>query len=48
MPNLTQHEIEKLSEEDYSMYLAYGVTKPYEIKEEHYESYLKSQRKFDL
>ncbi len=48
MPELTQQEIEELSEEDYSMYLAYGVTKPYEIKEEHYESYLKSQRKFDL
>ena len=48
MPELTQQEIEDLTEEDYAMFLAYGVTNPYEIKEEHYESYLKSQRKFDL
>ena len=48
MPELTQKEIEDLTEEDYSMFLAYGVTNTHEIKEEHYESYLKSQRKFDL
>tara|TARA_R100000278_G_scaffold64079_1_gene51597 strand:+ start:79 stop:225 length:147 start_codon:yes stop_codon:yes gene_type:complete len=48
MPELTQQEIEDLTEEDYAMFLAYGVTNPDEIKEEHYESYLKSQRKFDL
>lgn len=48
MPELTQQEIEDLTEEDYAMFLAYGVTNPHEIKKEHYESYLKSQRKFDL
>jgi hypothetical protein len=48
MPDLTQLEIEELTEEDYAMFLAYGVTKPYEIQTEHYESFLKSQRKFDL
>ena len=48
MPDLTQLEIEELTEEDYSMYLAYGVTKPHEIQEKYYESFLKSQRIFDL
>ena len=48
MPDLTQLEIEELTEEDYSMFLAYGVTKPYEIQEKYYESFLKSQRIFDL
>tara|TARA_R100001443_G_scaffold111299_3_gene123977 strand:+ start:3469 stop:3615 length:147 start_codon:yes stop_codon:yes gene_type:complete len=48
MHNLTQPEIERLDAEQYSMFLAYGEIQPENIKESDYESFLKSQRLFDL
>ena len=48
MVNLTQMEMEALSPEDYSMFLAYGEIEPVKLNEKDYESYYKSYIKFDL
>jgi len=48
MVNLTQMEIDALSPEDYSMFLAYGEIEPVKLNEKDYESYYKSYIKFDL
>jgi hypothetical protein len=49
MPNLTQSEIELLSPEEYSNYLAYGESLlPAKLTESEYEEYILAQREFDL
>lgn len=49
MPDLMMSEIEELTEEEYSYFLAHGETEAKEKqKEEEYERFLKSHRMFDL
>jgi hypothetical protein len=49
MPNLTQSEVELLSPEDYSNYLAFGESLlPAKLTEAEYEEYILAQREFDL
>ena len=48
MVNLTQMELDDLSPEEYSMFLAYGEINPLKLNEKDYESYYKSYIKFDL
>ena len=47
-PVLTQVEIEKLTPEEYTNFLAFGDPKPPELDEEQYERYLLSHQIFDL
>ena len=46
--NLTQEEIEKLTPEQYSNYLAYGEVELPVLTEEEYERYLLSHLIYDL
>jgi hypothetical protein len=49
MPNLAQYEIEQLSPEEYSNYLAFGESLlPTKLTEAEYEEYILAQREFDL
>ena len=48
MTELTQAQIEKLTPEQYSNFLAYGDPEPPELDEDQYERYLLSHQLFDL
>lgn len=49
MTNLAQAEIEKLTPEEYSYYLAHGeLDSIQKLNDVEYESYLKSHQIFDL
>ena len=45
---LSQQEIEKLSPEQYAMYLAYGDPDVIDLSEEEMDCYIKSHKEFDL
>lgn len=45
---LSQDEIEKLSEEEYAFYLAFGTPDPLDLTWEEYEKWLRSIQEFDL
>ena len=46
--NLTQEEIEQLTPEQYSNYIAYGEVELPVLNEDEYERYLLGHRLFDL
>ena len=48
MDNLTQEEIEQLTPEQYSNYIAYGEVELPVLNEDEYERYLLGHRLFDL
>jgi len=45
---LSQQEIDELSDEDYAWFLAYGDPKLKQLSEEELESYIRSYKLFDL
>jgi len=45
---LSQQEIDELTDEEYAYFLAYGDPKLKQLSEEELECYIKSHKEFDL